>query len=196
MLSFKEILILIFVLFGCLVITFSHTNQSINQPSDIKDIEEENIKATDSDKSRDKISGLFREIDDSKISQTQSRQAEPPSQLSADVNLSIEEITPISKVAETGNITNSEITYSLEDILAEVENLASELKLEFANIQAQKESCSSCGQTENLSPSICATILTAAGGVGCSCAPPCCIPGEGCPCAHPCCCVCCQLCCL
>ena len=92
---------------------------------------------------------------------------------------------------------NTIIPLSLETILFEVENLSSDLKLEFENIQKQKENCPTCGQTEQYSPSVCATILMSPGGVGCTCAPPCCYPPPiGCICAHPCCCVCCPPCCL
>lgn len=85
---------------------------------------------------------------------------------------------------------------SLEDILSEIENLSSDLKLEFE----EKESCSGCSQSDGSSPSICSTILSSAGVSGCTCANTmgvCCAGDpDHCSCSnHPCCCVCCDDCC-
>lgn len=80
-------------------------------------------------------------------------------------------------------------TVTLEQVLAQVQQLAADLKQDFEN----KKSCATCGNSAP-SDSVCLTALLALGGAGCSCGPPCCTP-KGCPCASPCCCVCCPVCC-
>lgn len=96
--------------------------------------------------------------------------------------------------------TNTDNSYtiiplSLEAVLNEIENLSSDLKLEFDKIRKQKENCPTCNQQEKSSFSTCATILTAPGGGGCSCESLGCLPEEGPQCTDPCCCVCCAPCC-
>ncbi|MBL7154945.1 MAG: hypothetical protein ISS88_00355 [Candidatus Portnoybacteria bacterium] len=191
--SLKEILILIFVLFGCLVIFLSSPSQSVNQPS--------NKLQPDEESSQNENSSLFGDI--WKLNSHAFQQVEQTEEIN---NYSLSEASETSKVKEDNafdaltqtdysNNAIDQTTLSLEIVLAEVENLSSDLKLEFENIQAQEESCPICSQSENPSPSICATILAAPGIGACNCATLGCTPEKGTWCVHPCCCVCCAVCC-
>lgn len=179
--SLKEILILIFVLFSCLIIAFSNSN------TDIKTAKKKNTAVI---KTQDKPLILSEETKMPENKQNNDSSAKTMTKQENIVNPSPNEVLLTTPVFNA--------TLSLKTILDEVENLSSELKLEFENLQKQKENCSSCGsQSEDLpsSPFICATILSAPGGGGCSCASLGCTPPVGPWCVNPCCCVCCPPCC-
>ena len=178
--SLKDILILIFVLAGCLIIAFSGQEQPLQQ-----------IKETNNEV-----------VQDSRVIPTTIFSSEETiTETDSPVRKSAAPASPKSKVfgalSETdySETDNTKLFLSLETVLAEVENLSSELKLEFEYIQEQKENCPSCSQPENSSPSICAVILAAPGGGACNCGTLNCTPEKGTWCVHPCCCVCCAACC-
>ncbi len=145
--SLKDILILIFVLFGCLVITlFSYkqpVSENLQQAKTSKAILSETsyqVKALIWNETKDLEERTNNQPQNNEENQNESRSPEPIQNNSQQAKES-DEI-----------IRNPETILSLETILAEVENLASELKLEFENIQKQKESCPSCiesNQTDN-----------------------------------------------
>lgn len=176
--SLKEILILILVLFGSLVIVLANPNQSTNQQ-----LEEENPTAQyNLNNNRINVIKQIENIPQQEI--TANPLIAPPHQ----------EQKPQSETIETTLQTTPKTTLSLETVLAEIENLSSELKLEFENIQKQKQDCPSCSQSEE-SLGICATILAQLGGGACNCGTLHCTPPHGPWCVHPCCCVCCAACC-
>jgi hypothetical protein len=87
-------------------------------------------------------------------------------------------------------------TPSLESILAEIDQMAEKIKINFE--KSQGKTCSTCGdnqsQTDDSGVPTCAAIL-AAGGGACNCATLGCTPPDPPWCVHPCCCVCCAACC-
>jgi len=181
----KEILILIFVLVGCLVIVFSDFGQSDNKLQSVEEPSQKEIPVPS------QSLGIFQQIQESSHPTIDYSVAETNS---VEENDNFETIT--SRPEENTEIL-SQASLSLEDILAEVKNLSSDLKLEFENIKNQKESCPSCGQSENTLTSICTTILGSPGGMVCNCATLGCTPPPPAPwCVHPCCWACCQACCL
>jgi len=85
---------------------------------------------------------------------------------------------------------------SLENILAEIDQMAAKLKIKFE--KSQKQTCSTCGnnqsQAETSEIPTCSAIL-AVGAGACNCATLGCTPPTGPWCVNPCCCVCCVACC-
>lgn len=151
MLSLKEILILIFVLFGCLVIALANYKQPVSEnpqqaetskailsetPYQVKaliwgetnDLEEKSDKQTQDDEKNQHVSGNL------ELVQGNPQPAEESGGQIRSPEFSQDNISP-------------EITLSLETILAKVKNLSSDLWLEFQTIR--QEDCPSCSQPED-----------------------------------------------
>jgi|GEM_PF-2055755 len=206
--SLKEILILIFVLLGCLVIAFNNYKQPVNEnlqqtetfkailsetSYQVKDLIWNEIKNPE-ERSENKDFFGYRPIDKQPQDDEKNQHvSENPELVQGNSQPAEKYDKKIGSPEFSRDNISPKTTLSLETILAEAKNLSSDLWLEFQTIRQQD--CPSCSQPKNSSPSICATILNVAGGPGCSCAPPCCYPW-GCPCSHPCCCVCCSFCCF
>lgn len=196
--SLKEILILIFVLFGCLVIALTNYKQPVSENlqqtetskailsetphqvkaliwGETKDLEERTDKQPQDDKKNQHVS------ENPELVQGNPQQAAESDEKIRSPDFSQDKVSP-------------ETTLSLENILAEVKNLSSDLWLEFQTIR--QEDCPSCSQPEDSQFSICATILTSPGAGACNCATLGCTPPVGPWCVHPCCCVCCPPCCF
>lgn len=140
--SLKEILILIFVLFGCLVITFTNYNQPVS----------ENIQQTETSKTilsetpyqvKALIWGETKDLEER--SEKQPQDDEKNQYVSE--NLELVQGNPQQAEESCGEIRSPETTLSLETILAEVKNLSSDLWLEFRTIR--QEDCPSCAQSED-----------------------------------------------
>ena len=197
MLSLKEILISIFVLLVCLIIFSSHNERTqpvlpqnevlkesqagpvlpaLQNPQPIPALVWEQVENLNEDK-----------VKNLKSSQDNPQLLEQSSQ---------PEIKNTANQSDNQDKTNPQITPSLKTILVEVENLSSDLWLEFKNIhQKGQQDCPGCSQPESPPPSICATILTSPGAGPCNCSTLGCTPPVGPWCVHPCCCVCCPVCC-
>ena len=144
MLSFKEILILIFVILGCLAIFLF----SPNQPNP----EKEAFNYPDYQNYQQSIpESLFKETEEMI---TEQKEYFSQSQLTRELNLSPsqEKIAPFQDLfypddSQSGSTANGN-KLSLEDILAQTENLSSDLKLEFEEIYQAVScpTCSGCGQ--------------------------------------------------
>lgn len=183
MLSLKEILILSLVLCGSLIIFFSHYQPPTDQNQEQKTAEQ--------------ISSPVVEDIEIKISTLSQRESQPTEEL-------IEELTKESPLSMEQTETEDDPSpslktpsLSLENILAEVENLSSDLWFEYQSIRQEKNG-QNCCQPENSPSSICTTILAAPGpgGMLCNCATLGCTPPHGPWCVHPCCFACCQACCI
>jgi len=196
--SLKDILILIFVLFGCLVITLFSYKQPVSENlqqaktskailsetsyqvkaliwGETKDLKEKSDKQPQDDEKNQQI------FENYEFTQGNRQPAEESGGKTRSPDFSQDDINP-------------ETTLSLETILAEVKNLSSDLWLEFQTIH--QEDCPSCSQSEDSQFSICATILASPGVGACNCATLGCTPPVGPWCIHPCCCVCCPPCCF
>jgi hypothetical protein len=199
--SLKEILILMFVLFGCWLIAFSASNQSVSEQGNIPYTEKENITSKNAKENQQQIFNLINNksqlIKQPGYPAIKRPFADIPTMTEQGSRAKITNLT--SPDTKNQNNVNEQASLSLETVLAEVENLVSDLKLELNNAQYQTESCPSCNtgenKSENLTTSICAAILATPGGGGCSCASLGCLPETGPLCVHPCCCVCCPSCC-
>lgn len=182
--SLKEILILIFVLLSCLVITLTNYKQPVSENPQQTETSEAilsetpyQVKALIWGETKD----LKERSENPELVQGNPQQAEESDEKIRSPDFSQDKVSP-------------EIILSLENILAEVKNLSSDLWLEFQTIR--QEDCLSCPQSEDSQFSICATILTSPGAGACNCATLGCTPPVGPWCVHPCCCVCCPPCCF
>ncbi len=187
MLFSKEKFTLIFVLISCLMIAIFSPGLINN-----KQIENNN-KVVEQNKNED-IS-LFKNIWGFSSKDT-NEQIED-----ADSIISIIERNDNIQNTEEANPQNNTISIiSIESVLSGIENLSSNLKLEFENIKEEQADCPTCTGTESSSEiiitpdSTCATIISVGGGA-CNCASLGCTPPNGPWCVHPCCCVCCAACC-
>jgi len=184
----KEKITLIFVLISCLIIAIFSPGL-INK----KEIENNNKEI---EQNKNENIDLFKNIW-SFNSQETNEQIESANPI-ADSSLKEDNNTEDTRKTDTQNSSASAI--SIKNILSQIENLSSDLKLEFENIQKEQAGCPTCAKTEKPSEvpitpdSTCATII-AAGGGGCNCASLGCTPPIGPWCVHPCCCVCCIACC-
>jgi hypothetical protein len=203
--SLKEILISILILTGCLVIFLSDYGKPASQ--EVKPTDEQIAIEENNDKQKDlnqeeieiKIFDLFKK---------ETPNEENPNQENSPVNIVEEDKNKeVYEQALPQGIERpliempiqSTSSLSLEEVLAEVDNLSSDLWLEY-QVAQQEKSCQGCSQEKSSSTSgtsgICATILAAAGGYPCNCATLGCTPPVGPWCVHPCCCACCQVCCV
>jgi len=187
MLLSKEKLTLIFVLIGCLIIfLFSpelvKNKQIENNDGEIKQVKNENIDLfkniwSFNDQDTNKEIGIINSIIPNPTEENNNTQkTESPNPQNPIINI-----------------------MSIESVLSGIENLSSDLKLEFENIQEEQANCPTCAKIEKPSEipitpdSTCATIMAAAG--ACNCGSLGCTPPTGTWCVHPCCCVCCAACC-
>lgn len=145
--SLKEILILIFVLFGCLVIALTNYKQPVNEnpqqaeiPKAILSETPYQVKALIWGETKDLKERTDKQPRDDEKNQHISKNSE----LIQDNPQQVEE----SNKEIEGPDFSQDSALSLETILAEVGNLASDLKLEFETIR-QSENCSTCGQEDN-----------------------------------------------
>lgn len=182
--SLKEIIVLVSVLLVSLIIVFSSPEQLDDKNKDIQLGAE----------SSNNISIFKNKTKQSDEKDNQMQNVIPNrSQI-------FESVPILANNQEKTYQTNTDNIYSiiplsLEIVLDEVKNLSFDLRLEFNKIRKQKENCPTCGQSEQSSDSVCATILASPGGGICSCASLGCLPEKGPTCVHPCCCVCCIPCC-
>jgi len=128
----KEILILIFVLTGCLAIVFSDFGQSDNKLQPAEESGQEEIPAPS------QVIGIFQQTQESNHF-TIDRSAAETSRVEENNDLET-----IAFMPEENTEPWSEAFLSLENILAEVKNLSSDLNLEFEEYQSK--TCSICQQ--------------------------------------------------
>lgn len=179
MLSKRDLFILFLVLISAAVIFFANNGKTANKENQEREISEKQNQSYQS-------IIFFQESNKEKNEEnTENLISEEELKINTDNKLSVLQTVSKEKIVSK----KIEEIPSLNDVLAEVNNLASDLKLEFEKYQQEKDSCPDCSK----SGSTCATILSAVG--ACNCASLGCTPPHGPWCVNPCCCVCCPACC-